>query len=64
MGKIINGIKAYVTDWKNLAVHAIVGIILAYCMFFAPLVWWVRMIIVLLVIGLNTLRMKLTDKEE
>ena len=59
MGKIIKAIKAYLTDWKNLVVHAIVGIVLVYCMFFSPIVWWLRMIIVLLVIGLNTLRMNL-----
>ena len=28
MSKIINGIKSYLTDWKNLTVHAMVGIIL------------------------------------
>ena len=60
MSKIKNAIVEYITYWKNLAVHAIVGIVLVYCMFFSPIVWWLRMIIVLLVIGLNTLRMNLT----
>ena len=59
MSKIKNAIVKYITDWKNLVVHAIVGCVLAYCMFFAPVVWWLRMIIVLLVIGLNALRMNL-----
>lgn len=34
--KIIDAVKTYLTDWKNLLAHGIVGVILLYCLLFAP----------------------------
>ena len=38
--KIIDGLKIYLTDWKNLLTHGIVGVILLYCLLFAPVAWY------------------------
>lgn len=55
---IIAALKAYLTDWKNLLTHAIVGVILLYCLLFAPVAWYWRIILFLIVIVFNVLRMR------
>ena len=54
--KILNGLKIYLTDWKNLLTHGIVGVILLYCLLFAP--WYWRVVLLILVIAFNLVRMK------
>ncbi|MBQ6813400.1 MAG: hypothetical protein IJP12_02055 [Methanobrevibacter sp.] len=56
--KITEALKIYLTDWKNLLTHAIVGIILLYCLLFAPVAWYWRIILFLLVIIFNVIRMR------
>lgn len=62
--KIGYGLKKYLTDWKNLAVHAIVGIILVYVVFLSPLPVWVRLGIFCCVVIFNVIRMKYADKKK
>lgn len=56
--KIIDVLKEYLTDWKNLLTHGIVGVILLYCLFFVPIDWYWRLIILIIVIAFNVARMK------
>ena len=61
--KIFDALKIYLTDWKNLLTHGIVGVILLYCLLFAPIAWYWRIILFIIVIVFNILRMKYTKKK-
>jgi hypothetical protein len=56
--RILAGIKTYLTDWKNLLVHSIVGILIVIIALFAPISPYLRIGFVIIVIGFNVLRMK------
>ena len=58
MNKIFNGIKAYLSDWKNLLMHSIVGISIVIIALFAPISPYLRLGFVVVVVGFNVLRMK------
>lgn len=62
--KIADALKLYLTDWKNLLTHGIVGVILLYCLLFAPIAWYWRIIILIIVIGFNIVRMKHSKNKE
>lgn len=62
MNKILTAIGAYLKDWKNWAVHSIIGIVILCAAFFLPVRPVYRIAILLVVISLNTLRMKLEKK--
>ena len=51
--KIVDGLKMYLTDWKNLLTHGIVGVILLYCLLFAPVAWYWRVILLIIVIAFH-----------
>lgn len=36
LGKILGGIKAYLTDWKNLLTHTLVGVMILAIAVYAP----------------------------
>ena len=59
---IFDALKIYLTDWKNLLTQGIVGVILLYCLLFAPIAWYWRIILFIIVIVFNILRMKYTKK--
>jgi hypothetical protein len=56
MRKISSAIFAYLTDWKNLLVHAIVGVVLLLVLFIAPLPVYVRLLILIAVVVFNIAR--------
>jgi hypothetical protein len=60
--KVLSAIIAYLKDWKNWLVHALIGILLLLIAFVFPLKVYMRIIIFLTVIILNTLRMRLEKK--
>ncbi|WP_295031198.1 hypothetical protein [uncultured Methanobrevibacter sp.] len=62
--KIIDGLKTYLTDWKNLLTYGIVGVILLYCLLFAPIAWYWRVIILILVVAFNLIRMNYSKKNK
>ncbi len=62
--KIVDALKIYLTDWKNLLTHGIVGVILLYCLLFAPIAWYWRVIILILVIAFNIVRMKYSKNKK
>ena len=62
--KVGHGLKKYLTDWKNLLLHGIVGVILLWFLLFAPIAWYYRVLALLLVIAFNICRMKYADKKK
>lgn len=60
--KIIDALKTYLTDWKNLLTHGVVGVILLYCLLFAPVAWYWRVTLFIIVIVFNVARMKYSIK--
>jgi hypothetical protein len=55
---ILNGVKAYLSDWKNLLMHSIVGLLIVIIALFAPISPYLRLGFVILVVGFNVLRMR------
>lgn len=43
MNRIIKGLKKYLTDWKNLLTHSIVGVVILAVALFAPISPYIRM---------------------
>lgn len=64
MIKVLRAIGAYLTDWKNLAVHAAFGVLLLCIALFLPVAWYVRAAILCCVVALNTLRMRWDRKRK
>ncbi|MDI6702473.1 putative protein {ECO:0000313/EMBL:AAB84660,1} [Methanothermobacter wolfeii] len=61
LGKILGGIKAYLTDWKNLLTHTLVGVMILAIAVYAPVSPYLRMGFVGCVVGFNVVRMKYLD---
>jgi hypothetical protein len=59
MSKIVNGIKNYLSDWKNWVVHGLVGTSMLFVTLFAPVSPYVRLGLVAAVVGFNVVRMRL-----
>ncbi len=55
---ILNSVKSYLSDWKNLLMHSIVGILIVIIALFAPISPYLRLGFVILVVGFNVLRMR------
>ncbi len=64
MKRLLSGIKAYLSDWKNWAVHGIVGVILLLFLLFAPLDIYVRLGVLACVVLFNVFRMKYLDSSK
>ncbi|MDI6644750.1 MAG: hypothetical protein QME14_06785 [Methanobacteriaceae archaeon] len=60
MNRVIKGLKSYLTDWKNLLTHTIVGILILAIAFFAPVSTYIRLAFVGLVVAFNVIRMNYT----
>jgi hypothetical protein len=53
----VEEIKSYLTDWKNLLTHTIVGIVILIIALLAPVSPYIRLSFVAVVVGFNVLRM-------
>jgi Flp pilus assembly protein TadB len=62
--KIGSGLKAYLTDWKNLLGHALLGVFFVVIAVWAPINLWLKLGIIVCLIGLNILRMRLKAKKQ
>lgn len=62
MKKILKGIHNYISDWKNLLVHTITGVVMLLIVFVLPLPSYVRIIIFIAVVIFNIYRGKLAKK--
>ena len=64
MNKTLNAIWTYLKDWKNLLAHALVGFLILAIGLAIPIKPIYRIILLVVVIVLNTLRMKLSEKKK
>ncbi len=60
MNRVVKGLKDYLTDWKNLLTHSLVGVAILTIALFAPVSPYIRLAFVILVVVFNVLRMKYT----
>ena len=64
LNKTLNAIWTYLKDWKNLLAHALVGLLILAIGLALPIMPIYRIILLLVVIVLNTVRMKLSEKKD
>ena len=60
--KILDTIWKYLKDWKNLFAHTLMGLLILAIGLVLPIAPIYRIILLVIVIVLNTLRMKLSEK--
>ena len=61
--KILAFIWTYLKDWKNLLAHTVVGIAILSVGLFLPVKPIYRIILLVVIIILNTIRMKFSEKK-
>ena len=61
--RIWSGLKAYLTDWRNLLGHALLGVAFVVVAIWAPINVWLKLAVIACLIGLNILRMRLKTKK-
>lgn len=52
------GLAAYLTDWKNLLAHALLGCLLLLIAIIAPVPIWAKLLLIVCLVTLNIIRMK------
>ncbi|MBI4975999.1 MAG: hypothetical protein HZC28_00860 [Spirochaetes bacterium] len=55
---ILRGIIGYLKDWKNLAMHAMIGVGILLVAIFLPVAWYIRVLLLVLIVTFNILRMR------
>ncbi len=60
--RVWGGLKAYLTDWRNLLGHALLGVFFVVVAVWAPINIWLKLAIIACLITLNILRMRLKSK--
>ena len=60
---IWNGLKAYLTDWRNLLGHALLGVVFVVIAVWAPINLWLKLGIIACLIVFNVLRMQNKSKK-
>ena len=61
---IFNGLKVYLTDWRNLLGHALLGVMFVVIAIWAPINLWLKLAIIACLITLNVLRMRAKSKKK
>jgi len=61
--KTLAFIWAYLKDWKNLLAHTVVGLVILSVGLFLPVKPIYRIILLVVIITLNTIRMKRSEKK-
>ena len=61
---IFNGLKVYLTDWRNLLGHALLGVVFVVIAIWAPINLWLKLAIIACLITLNVLRMRAKSKKK
>ena len=56
--KLAKGIKEYLSDWRNLLAHALLGIVFILIAIWMPINIWLKLIIIAILVLLNILRMQ------
>jgi hypothetical protein len=63
MKKGLEFIWRYLTDWKNLLVHALVGVLILAVGLYLPVKPVYRIILIVVIVALNTYRMKHSEQK-
>jgi Flp pilus assembly protein TadB len=58
LSRIWSGLKAYLTDWRNLLGHALLGVVFVVVAVWAPITLWLKLLIIAALITFNVLRMR------
>lgn len=58
LSRIWSGLKAYLTDWRNLLGHALLGVVFVVIAVWAPITLWLKLLIIAALITFNVLRMR------
>lgn len=58
LSKIAKGLKSYLTDWKNLLTHSLVGVALAVLAVWAPIPLHGKIAVLSCIVVFNVFRMK------
>ena len=64
LSRIWSGLKAYLTDWRNLLGHALLGVVLVVVAVWAPITLWVKLVIIAVLITFNVLRMRIKNQKK
>jgi Flp pilus assembly protein TadB len=56
--KIWSALKAYLTDWRNLLGHALLGVGFVVLAVWAPISIWIKLVIIALLVAFNVFRMR------
>ena len=59
-----SGLKSYLTDWRNLLGHALLGVVFVVVAVWAPITLWLKLIIIAVLITFNVLRMRNKNKKK
>ncbi len=62
--KAWGGLKAYLSDWKNLLGHGLVGVLFVVAAIWVPVKLWIKLIVIACLIGFNVWRMKRKSKNQ
>jgi len=62
--RIWTGLKAYLTDWRNLLGHALLGVVFVVVAVWAPITLWLKLLIIAALITFNVLRMRNKNKNQ
>ena len=58
-----NALKAYLTDWRNLLGHALLGVVFVVIAVWAPVNLWIKLAVIACLIAFNVLRMRNRSKK-
>ncbi len=61
--RVWSGLKAYLTDWRNLLGHALLGVVFVVIAVWAPISIRLKLIIIAALITFNVLRMRNKNKK-
>ena len=61
--RIWMGLKSYLTDWRNLLGHALLGVLFVVIAIWAPISLWLKLVIIAVLITFNILRMRNKNKK-
>ncbi|NPV02745.1 MAG: hypothetical protein HPY53_15335 [Brevinematales bacterium] len=64
MEKFLNGITAYLKDWKNWLVHGIIGVAILLAAVFLPVTPLFRILFLAAVAAFNIIRMSIGKKNK
>jgi uncharacterized membrane protein len=51
-------LKGYLTDWRNLLGHAMLGVLFFILAIWAPVQIWIKLVIIMILITINAVRMR------